>query len=78
MRGWIKEINCRVSARVDLYNSQVELQMMLIHTAAHELVAQCITNALQAYTDDPGTRSGTAEQLHTTELQNDEPMLQDN
>ena len=71
-------MNYRLSARVDLYNGQVELQLTLIHTAAHELVTLCITNALQAYVDDPGTRSRTAERLHTTELQDDEPMLQDN
>ena len=73
MRGWIKEMNYRISARVDLYNGQVELQLTLIHTAAHELVTLCITNALQAYVDSP-----TAERLHTTELQDDEPILQDN
>ena len=71
-------MNYRLSARVDLYNGQVESQLTLIHTAAHELVTLCITNALQAYVDDPGTCSRTAEQLHTIELQDDEPMLQDN
>ena len=63
MRSWIKEVNYRVSARVDLYNVQVELPTTLIHTAVHELVSQCITNALQAYADDPCARLDTAERL---------------